>query len=304
MPVAQTQRPEVRPAPVLIDGLKGLGDNIYQRPFVRALARRREVYLSTPWPELYADLPVHFVRTGTRLRTQALNEQRQRPGAWVNPPALAQRVRPFYGMGELKVGSIVRAFEKAMPLEGAEFRFDLPELGASPVRARRPIALVRPVTVRAEWRNEARNPRPEYVAWIAKRLMRTHHVVLAAHLESGAEWLVGELPPHHQAFLRGELDVRQLLALVREADVAVGGVGWIVPAAIALKTRAFIVQGGHGGHNAPEKITDPRMDLSRIGWARPAHYCRCENMRHCCVKLIPDLQVQWTAYAESQGIEP
>ncbi|MFN4176428.1 hypothetical protein [Phenylobacterium sp.] len=289
---------------LFIDGLKGLGDNIYQRPFVRAQAMEREVWLSTPWPEIYADLPVRFVRTGTTLRTQALNERRQPARTWGNPPAHAARVRPFYGAGELRRGSIVQAFERFLPLSRTPFVFDLPPMGPAPALATggKPIAVVRPVTVRKEWRNEARNPRPEYVAEIARRLMRTHHVVVVAHLAAGEEWLEGELPPHHQAFVRGELDVRGLLALVRDADVVVGGVGWIVPAAVALRTRAFIVLGGQGGHNAPEKITDPRMDLSRISWARPAAYCRCENMRHACVKTIPDLAEQWTAWAESQGI--
>ena len=104
---------------------------------------------------------------------------------------------------------------------------------------------------------------------MAAELMATHTVVAVADLEPGQEWVVGELPPAHHHFLFGELAVRELLALVRDADIVVGGVGWIVPAGFALKTKTFVVLGGHGGHNAPEKITDPRLDLSRIGFAIP-----------------------------------
>jgi hypothetical protein len=147
---------------------------------------------------------------------------------------------------------------------------------------------VRPVTVRSEWKNEARNPRPEYVAEIAAELMATHTVVAVADLEAGQEWLVGELPPAHHYFVRGELKVRELLALVRAADVVVGGVGWIVPAGLALHVNTFVVLGGHGGHNAPNKITDPRLDLSRIGFAMPSRFCKCTNMLHACDKTISD----------------
>lgn len=287
--------------PLLIQGMKGLGDNIFQRPFVRAAcAGGRPVYLETPWPELYADLPVRPVVTGTTLRTQRRNEQRQAASTWSSPPARADVVRVGYGHTQLRNGSITRAMGKVLPLGRTPFAFDLPDMGPSPVKAAetrgRPIAVIRPVTVRSEWRNEARNPRPEYLRDVARWLMPTHHVVCVADLAAGAEWLDGELPDHHVGFLKGELDVRQLLALVAAADLVVGGVGWIVPAAIALKRPAFVVLGGQGGHNAPEKITDPRMDLSRIGWARPRNFCRCENMRHRCLKLIPDLPAQWAAF--------
>lgn len=288
--------------PLLVEGMRGLGDNIYQRPFVRALAQRREVYLSTPWPELYADLPVRFVRTRTTLRTQAINESRQSAETWTAPPAKAERVRVTYGSA-LSTTNIPSAMERAMPLSGAPFIFDLPPMGPAPfVGDDRPYAVIRPVTVRGEWRNEARNPLPEYISEIADELRQTHRVVLLAHLERGHEWLVGDIPPHDEAYLRGELSIREALALIREADVVVGGVGWIVPAAIALKRPAFFVLGGQGGHNAPERITDPRMDLSRIGWARPTPYCACQSMRHACPKRIPDLMRHWRRWRANRWI--
>jgi hypothetical protein len=166
--------------------------------------------------------------------------------------------------------------------------FDLPDMGPSPIISDRPIAVVRPVTVRSEWRNEARNPRPEYVNVLAAELMATHTVVAIADLAPGEEWLIGQLPPAHHHFVAGELAVRELLALVRDADIIIGGVGWIVPAGLALKVKTFIVLGGHGGHNAPEKITDPRLDLRHIGFAIPENFCRCTNMLHNCDKRIAD----------------
>jgi hypothetical protein len=172
-------------------------------------------------------------------------------------------------------------------------------MGPSPVVSDRPIAVIRPVTVRSEWRNKARNPRPEYVNALADELMATHTVVAVADIAPGHEWLIGGLPPAHHYFVFGELKVRELLALVRDADIVVGGVGWIVPAGLALKVRTFVVLGGHGAHNAPVQITDPRLDLSRIGFAVPEKFCRCMTMLHNCDKTITDPLGQFSRWWNS-----
>jgi ADP-heptose:LPS heptosyltransferase len=288
--------------PVLIRGLWGLGDNIYSRPFVRAAAALYDVHLDTPWPELYEDLDIKFVLGKRRLRTQLKNIARQRPERWLRPVPMRE-VTVSYGR-YLTTMSIVHALEhrwwSALRVALDPALFDLPDMGPSPIESRRPIAVVRPVTVRTEWRNEARNPLPEYVNALAAELMETHTVVAVADLAPGQEWAVGELPPAHHHFVHGELTVRELLALVRDADVVVGGVGWIVPAGLALGTKTFVVLGGHGGHNAPEKIMDPRLDTSRIGFAMPEAYCRCTNMLHNnCDKRIADPVGQFSRWSRS-----
>jgi hypothetical protein len=201
-----------------------------------------------------------------------------------------REVRVSYG-GELTSFSVIQALERrwsALKVAFDPALFDLPDMGPSPVRSYRPIAVVRPVTVRTEWRNEARNPLPEYVNALAAELMATHTVVAVGDISPGHEWAVGTLPPAHQYFVFGELAVRELFALVRDADIVVGGVGWIVPVGLAHKVKTYIVLGGHGGHNAPEKITDPRIDCSRIGFAVPENFCRCTHMLHNCKKTIMD----------------
>jgi len=275
--------------PLLVHGMWGLGDNIYSRPFVRAAAAQYEIYLETPWPELYADLDIKFMRGSRKLRTQQKNIARQAPNIWSKPPPMQRQIKIAYS--DLAMRSIIRSMEWRWKVVNVAFDpalFDLPDLGHAPVTSQRPIAIIRPVTVRAEWRNEARNPQPEYIAQLAAELMQTHTVVAVADIAPGHEWAVGELPPAHHHFLFGELAVRELLALVRDADIIIGGPGWIVPAGLALKVKTFVVLGGHGGHNAPEKITDSRLDLSRIGFAIPEKFCRCMNMLHNCDKRISD----------------
>ena len=288
--------------PITIRGMWELGDNIFSRPFVRAAAAKYDVYLETPWPELYADLDIRFVRGRRQLRTQQKNMARQEATRWWShalPPAQFK-----VGYSNLEIHSIIRSLERRWSVLGVEFDpalFDLPDMGPSPVASSRPIAVVRPVTVRTEWRNQARNPRPDYVNALAAELMPTHHVVAVADLAQGQEWLVGSLPLAHRYFTFGELPVRELLALVRHADIVIGGVGWIVPAELALKVKTFVVLGGHGGHNAPEKITDPQLDLSRIGFAIPERFCKCTNMLHNCDKTIDDLLGQFSRW--SRGLQ-
>ena len=108
--------------PLVIRGMWGLGDNIYQRPFVRAACRRAMVYLETPWPELYEDLPVRFLRADRRLRTQTRNVRRQPVSRWSVAPSRAREIRVGYGAADLAAGSIVRKMEKLLPLGGADRR--------------------------------------------------------------------------------------------------------------------------------------------------------------------------------------
>lgn len=82
---------------IYIRGMYGLGDSIYQRAFVRQFPG---AYIRTPWPELYADLDVKFVKSNTLLRTQRKNEDR----TWlryVPEPTKAEVFTVFYGADEL-----------------------------------------------------------------------------------------------------------------------------------------------------------------------------------------------------------
>jgi hypothetical protein len=251
---------------------------------------RYEVWLDTPWPELYEDLNIRFVRGNRKLRTQSKNIALQPKERWSKPPPMREIKTVSYG-SDLTTYPLITALERrwsALKVSFDPALFDLPDMGPSPVVSDRPIAVIRPVTRRTEWDNTARAPRPEYIYALAAELMATHTVVAVADIEAGHEWLVGTLPPAHHHFIFGELKVRELLALLRDADIVVGGVGWIVPAGLALKTRTFVVLGGHAGHNSPDKITDPRLDLSRIGFAMPENFCGCVRMLHDCDKTIAD----------------
>lgn len=290
-------------APVIIEGMKGLGDNVYQRAVVRRLDG--PVYLATPWPQLYADLPqvrpVRPLRHG--LRTQLANETQQPPGTWHERPPGAPRLTISYGDRVFRDGgTMLQGMERGLQGEGGPLVCDLPPTPPWPAQGR-PLAIVRPVTHRTEWLNTARAPDPAYIAQLASRLMDTHHVVAVGDVADRHEWVVGDMPPHHEALMHGELDVLQLVALMRRADVVVAGVGWALPMAVATRARAYIVLGGNGGANHPDRITDPRLDTSRLGWAFPSRFCLCHNMKHGCDKSVPDLVPRFEAWARQQGVK-
>ena len=289
-----------------VESMWGLGDNIYIRPFVRAASECYDVYLATPWPEVFEDLSIRFIYRAGTLRTQMKNTVAQPDLRWSRMPHECRVIRRLaYTSRDLELGSVTEVLERkfrAYMADDAEIAFDLPGFLRPGPQSKKPLALIRPVTVRSEWFNPARNPLPEYLEALSRRLWHTHTIVSVADLVDGKEWLVPPAPRAHHTFHKGEFNVRQLLALVEAADIVIGGVGWIVPAAIALKTKAFILLGGQGGHNAPEKITDPRMDLSRIGFAMPERYCRCTSKSHDCNRSIPNLDQQFSEWAARVGL--
>ncbi len=291
--------------PIFVQSMKGLGDGIYQRPFVRAESARRPVFLDTPWPQLYADLPNVFpVKAATTLRTQAKNAAAQPDSVWHDRPLIADTARFGYGTRELRRHSIMRALETALPLRGAPFEFDLPpDAMRQPNPGEPPYVVVRPVTLRREWTNSARNPDPSAVFKVAQWCQDAgYRVVLVADLADGHEHAVGALPPHDTAFLAGELDLIDLMQMVRGAAAVVGGVGWIVPMAIAAGTPLFVIQGGQLRHNGPQAITDTRLNLSRVGWAKPRYPCDCENMRHNCRKDPANLRGDFDEWMTRCGL--
>lgn len=268
----------------IVNSMRGLGDNIYQRAFVKAL--NGPVYIDTPWPEFYRDLPnVHFIRPDTKLRTQSKNIAKQ--PAWQPRPRHGTALTVSYG-SEGIVKGMTAAF-RVQPVA-----FDLPDFGPSPVRGK--YVVVRPVTVRAEWRADTRNPDPWYIKeaciWAQAR---GYTVVSVADLEDGKEWLIGDNPFSDIQYHRGELGVSQLMALVQGASAVIGGIGWIVPACIAAKVPAWVVCGGQGGFNAPELICPKGTTVT---FSVPDNFCRCKLKEHNCDKRITDHASDFTRWAE------
>lgn len=277
---------------LVIDSMKGLGDNIYQRAFVRNVG---ECWLNTPWPQLYRDLPnVHFMPGNTKLRTQAKNVARISKSSYSFPPRDAAQMRVFY-----RHDGIMKGMFQCFGVQPGPF--DLPSFG--PSRYGRPYAVIRPATVRAEWPAPSRNCKPEYVNECAAMLRAQGISVIAiADLEDGKEWIVGDAPECDHFFFKGELKLEALMALIEHAWLVVGPIGWIVPACLAYRTPAWIIAGGYGGFNHPSLITDDRyMDTSNIHFAMPDNFCHCKQKDHSCDKTITAHRDKFRAYLVSRS---
>ncbi|GMV06725.1 MAG: hypothetical protein AMXMBFR53_30000 [Gemmatimonadota bacterium] len=296
--------------PLLIYAMHGLGDSIYQRAMVRWHAERRgEVFLHTSWPEFFEDIPgLRFIRPGLEvdLRAQRKNIERRPEETWSKEPANAQRIRARYALtnpGESIVEELMRSY--GIP-GSARLPMDLPDFGPSPVRFKR-YAVVRPVTHRKEWLNTARSPDPRHIARAAELLQDAgYRVVTVADVEpvKNQEWIEGPEPVADRRFHGGELEVAQLMALLQNASVVVGGVGFVVPAVLAAHVPAVIVAGGQGAYNAPEIVCGPRVDSRHVRWVLPDAYCRCRHRLHACPKRVTDFDAKFAAaLAQATGAE-
>lgn len=278
--------------PLLIETQHGLGDNIYHRAFVKAMTLLYEVYLKTPFMEVYEGLPVKFVKPESYLRTQAKNIARSEYKYHQSPPH-TPTITPKYNGEHLRRMSMVDSLAAAYHV--APTKLDLPKYTCK-IKSDKPICVVRPATIRKEWNAASRNADPRYIAQVVEWLRETHYIVSVADLEEGAEVALQPLPYADLTLHEGELSTKELLGLIRKADIVVGGVGFIVPACIAYKTRLFCILGGNGMYNSPEKITHSSMDLSQVYFARPDNFCPCASAQHQCDKRITDLKGKFDAF--------
>lgn len=279
--------------PIVVQGMQGLGDCIYQRAVLRELTRAADLYLETPWPQLYSDLPIRCVRPPTtsgawRLRTQTKNLHRTATAIWYVPPAAAQHRRVHYA--NRNGTTMLHGLCDAAGVHAKTLTFDLPTFADASLRA--PYIVIRPATIRTEWKSDSRNPRPEYLALAAEKLRRHFRIISVADLAAGAEWALPPLPYADETFHAGELGVEQLLALVENAAGVVGGVGWLVPAAIAYQVPMFLLYGGQGANNGPARIFDPRMKTDLVYQVRPDRFCMCAVSSHACDKRIGSVEAQ------------
>ncbi|WP_052213232.1 hypothetical protein [Aeromonas hydrophila] len=284
------------PEKLYFAGMEGIGDNINQRCFIKALADKgHEIWLKTPLPEIYRDIPgVHFVRANTQLRTQKVSEQQSQVRFVPEPPGVPRK-RIFYGNGHLQKGSVFDAMAEQFGIRPAVM--DLPSYEPANIQttAGKPVAVIRPTTERDEWHNASRGPLNEYIDDTARQLaIAGFHVISIADVKEGEEWIPGREPFAHQKFHHGELSIWQMLALVERADIVLTGPCVVMHAALAYQRPMICVGGGNGGNNHHLKVTDPDccQGLSSSLFVYPDNYCCCQEMIHDCDKTITGLAAQ------------
>jgi hypothetical protein len=287
---------------LVIRGLRGLGDNINQRAFLKEL--NFSFYLDTPWPELYGDLPnAKLIPCSTTLRTQNKNLARQPENRFVAAPTHDySELRVQYGTRDLQKGSMYEALSRIFggirPKSWSLPQFPFP---VDKIERQPKIAVIRPATVRKEWAAISRNPDPKYLKEASQILLEQgYYIVSIADLEDGHEWLLEPRPSAQLELHRGELNVEELIGLCRGADMLVGGHGFLTHIALAEKIPMFCVMGGFGGDNRPLTVADPEfMDVSPVTFAVPDNFCQCTVMSHtACNKTISGFEEKFIAWLE------
>ncbi|HFU4541792.1 TPA: hypothetical protein ACGPBT_004124 [Klebsiella variicola] len=290
-----------------IDGMLGIGDNIMQRPFIKKMVEKgNEVWIKTATPEIYIDIPgIHFVKSGTSLRTQHRNEEASGV-AWEALPEdhLIIRKKIFYGTVELSRGSVFDAGRRQFGIEPTRLdlpSFTLPDIG---IPTNNKVALIRPTTERREWHNAARGPLNGHVDQASRYLAQLGYFCISvADLQPGVEWIPDNEPFAHLKLHGGQLKLTELMALVERSDVVVTGSGLISQMAFAYRRHTIFLGGDCGGCNHHTKITDGRlMDLSRCLFLYPDDYCMCQQMKHSCNKHISDLPEKLSRWMHEKNL--
>lgn len=280
---------------LLIRGHHGLGDCIHQRAIVRQLLDAgNDVWIETPWPSVYHDLPVRCVPKPSVLRTQAKNLTREADRFSKEPvPRDAKTIQLRYSGDSVRhSGSVLAAmscpgFDPAV----ADFRLPVPSGWKEAVLrgigwdGHKPLMLYRPLVERAEFTMGAlRNPDPAAYAALFKSIRSKYFVVSVADLEPNKEWIVGERVPVDARFHRGELTFEALAGLASLADLVFCAPGFATVLAQAVETPCVTVFGGY-----------ERGDSFSAGgtWSRylpiePVQPCDCfvGNCPRACTKAI------------------
>lgn len=282
------------PRPIYIQGMSGLGDNIHQRSIVRHyLAQGREVWLETPWPCVYHDLDVKMVPTGTRLRTQVKNSQRERAKYARSRPGAVDKVRVSYPPQMVRDhGSVLAAMSAQVGVPVGDFRLPIPAAWRKKADAwlakwkpTKPLMIYRPLVERTEWGGcAARNP--DHVAYLKlfNEVRQDFFVVSVADLVPGKEWLVAELVGWEADATchMGELDFETLAALSEMAALVFASPGFAVVLGQAVGTPTVVV---HGGYEDGTSFS-AGAELTPTLIIEPENPCNCFRHDHDCDKRI------------------
>lgn len=246
--------------PLLLHGMHGLGDNLHQRAIVRELLPNYEVWLTTPWPQLYWDLPeLHLRARESAMCWMAKNEIRLREMYDTGPPpAHAGELRCAYPPAQVQAaGSVLGAMARGCGVGVGDFRLPVaPQWNAKadallwalaprkPLMIYRPPVAIAPVNCRPALAKVARNPDLAAYHALVSAIRERFYVISVADLMLGQEWLVGPQLEVDAAFHHGELDVETLAALTARAALVFCSPGFMTVLAQAVGTPMVCVFGG------------------------------------------------------------
>ncbi len=278
---------------IIFRSFTGLGDTFYMRPIVRKIVEREGmIYFVNPWPQLFWDQPKVKVLQpeSVSFRTQKENINRVPSEMWAGKFTGGLSKLLEYDDGDFKAGkTIIQAFlDRGGPaktkLTEKDFRFEVPRSWIEDwmYDLPRPLGIVHPPTIRKEWENPSRNPKPEHIQELVGSAPWINWISVAWTKEK-EEWFEGPpLKGIYKSFDRGELSTESLIALVSIADFVVTGPCFLLPMGAATGTPIFTV---FGGSVPPEILIDPIMG-QHVSYIAPDPFCDCLAQGHECKKDI------------------
>lgn len=216
---------------------------------MKDLLKTHNVFIETPWPIVYHDLEVNFVRPRSTLRTQKKNAQREDFKYLSYPKGMAE-VRPWYHADHInKFGTIMDAMNHVCGTSGKDFSLPVPkswkDKASKLIKTDKPIMFYRPLVERTEWDGcSARNPSVADYHALLMAIREDYYLVSIADLVEGVEWQVSRDVEPDAMFHKGELDFETLAGLASMSLVFCSP-GFSVILGQSVKTHVVTVFGAY-----------------------------------------------------------
>lgn len=289
----------------------GFGDNIYERPFVVAMAKDYDrVYVKTPFPQLYWDQDPEkffFLPRHSRLRTQEASIRSfkgwskeldsalitKRSCFWLE--AVASPRTPFLDLFRKESGIKEVAFN--LPL-AAQWKWDAQHfIDSLQLEKDRAWCLVKRPTIRTEWYCPSRNPLLGYFedALIGLKQRGWSIILIGSDTDQGEYWAGPSDPILRLSDVTVQAPLTTILAVVAQAHLALSCPSFMIPATLALQTPSFYI---FGGYIRPEHFGIRELAGPFTDYAAPEPFCDCHRMQHECNKTIADFGERFTHYLD------
>jgi ADP-heptose:LPS heptosyltransferase len=255
----------------------------------------KNVYVQTPWPQLYWDLPVKCVKVNSHLRTQRANVAKQ--SGWFYPTHNATKKELNYNVrGFMENVSVLEQFNRIQEINAFELTFPVKDEWAFDVPDK--FAVVHYPTLRKEWLNSARNCKVEYIQQCVDWLKREGYTIISiAHIKDGQEWFVQEPSGCDIEFHHGEISIEQVAWLLSRSEIAISPVGFVLPLGWAVGCKTFIIYGGSTG---PRILSDDRFKQDNLCNVLPEPFCECHRKEHSCNKEVEHLEEKLFSFLEGK----
>lgn len=282
----------------ILDSYFGFGDNIYHIPFVHHLSQKGEVFIYTPFPELFQFPNVYCFKPVTNLKLQMQNMTGN--GLYsrsLGHRPIGKRIKLNYGQGFEHGLTVMQSFEAVLPLE-SDFYFEYSPAKTESVdvilkRSRssgKKLCVLRLPSVRKEWANPNRNARMEYFQSCVNALKNEYYFVSVGDIGNREEFDGQEpegIDEKRDQHAENHLGLWEVMDLINRSDLVLSIQCNMLPICQLLRKKAFIIYGGYVPHHV---LNDVRF--YQVGFVEPDPFCFCiqngNDGHHRCKKDIPE----------------